>query len=295
MKRLSKKTKFLSLFLSFALLLSLGHVVSANGVTEESITNLTTEDDLAFGVGEPLVRNDSLHSLNFLKTADQDKLIQTIRYTPSTDTVIEIPFKFTNGESIKILTDRDRAMFAQEDENTKMGTNKARTNGGIAGNILNKEGRSIGVFSAQLVGGNEEAELIAENTEKALMLQTSSDDTTTPLEIEFRIAATYYSDYFSSFAWITRSGVLSLSLTHTNYIYDATTQYEYEARAFDSWDKLYSIHSTNTQNWSNTDGMYNQYFCHVAHAESKNPWNIEPARPDVGYVKTVLNLCNPPL
>lgn len=296
MNHTSNKIRFFSLFLSVALMFSIGHVVSAtaNEVTDETITTLTTEDGLEFGVGEPLVRNESFNSLHFLKTADKDKMIQTIRFIPSTDTVIEIPFEFKNGESLKILTDRDRALFAQEDENAEVGTNERRTDNGVAGNVLNKEGRSIGVFSAQLIG-NENANLIADATGKSLMLQTSSVAPATPLEIEFRITATYYSDYFSSFAWITRDGVLSLSLTHTTYIYDAPSQYEFEARAFDSWDKLYSIHSTNTANWSNTDGMYNQYFCHVAHAEDKNPWNLEPARADVGYLQTVFYLCNPPL
>lgn len=47
-------------------------------------------------------------------------------------------------------------------------------------------------------------------------------------------------------------------------------------------------------NWSNTSGLKDQYDCHFNTIGSyKNPWNIEPGRPAVGYLKTVLAGCNP--
>ncbi|MFZ2255628.1 MAG: DUF2599 domain-containing protein [Patescibacteria group bacterium] len=41
--------------------------------------------------------------------------------------------------------------------------------------------------------------------------------------------------------------------------------------------------------------MYYQYACHpnTASLLLKFPWNIEPSRPNVGYLATVAALCNP--
>lgn len=49
------------------------------------------------------------------------------------------------------------------------------------------------------------------------------------------------------------------------------------------WDKA---HGTSTY-WS----MYNQYACHPNFASliGKFPWNLEPTRPDIGYLATVAN------
>ncbi len=53
------------------------------------------------------------------------------------------------------------------------------------------------------------------------------------------------------------------------------------------WNKAYGT----SVYWS----MYNQYACHPNFAAlvGKFPWNIEPTRPDVWYILTVANLCNP--
>jgi Protein of unknown function (DUF2599) len=49
--------------------------------------------------------------------------------------------------------------------------------------------------------------------------------------------------------------------------------------------------------------MYNQYVCHTDIASYPDPrnnfstkedYNLEPTRPDVGYFKTVEKRCNPP-
>lgn len=44
---------------------------------------------------------------------------------------------------------------------------------------------------------------------------------------------------------------------------------------------------------ANRPGMFDQFRCHVAFAPRKAAWYLEPARPDVGYVDTVLAGCNP--
>ena len=39
--------------------------------------------------------------------------------------------------------------------------------------------------------------------------------------------------------------------------------------------------------------MRDQLSCHISNAGFKDPWNLESWRPDVGYNKTVVALCNP--
>ncbi|WP_077595998.1 DUF2599 domain-containing protein [Oceanobacillus kimchii] len=61
----------------------------------------------------------------------------------------------------------------------------------------------------------------------------------------------------------------------------------------DSWQKLLDRH-VNEDQFYNQYGMKDQYSCHFDFAKgNKTPWNIEPSRPDVGYIETVLNGCNP--
>ncbi|MFD3257665.1 DUF2599 domain-containing protein [Paenibacillus lentus] len=285
-----KKSKALLLVVSITLVLSFGQMVTAQQATNTAnapLTQLTTEEGKTFGVGEPKVKNGSAKSIKHKRAMKKNEVEQSISFIPSADNnSIEIPFEFSNGEYLELYKDNDRA---------PEGVSKEKSANGIAGNIYNKYGRSIGVFSARIIGGEEQDNLIAETNGNILSLQTNVNSTNAPIEIELLAAATYYKDYFSSFAWINRGGTypLSLSLTHTNYIYEASTTQEEEARMFDSWDKLYAVHSSNTTNWSNTQGMKDQYFCHVQFAESKNPWNLEPGRPDVGWWNTVLSLCNP--
>jgi hypothetical protein len=40
-------------------------------------------------------------------------------------------------------------------------------------------------------------------------------------------------------------------------------------------------------------GMYNQLACHALGAPDKATWNLEPWRPDVGFLATVTAACNP--
>lgn len=150
----------------------------------------------------------------------------------------------------------------------------------------------MGIVSTSL-GNDKEVELIdAEVNDDTLELKVAMQELTQSTDLIVTAAATYYSTYFSNFAWITRDGVKSLSLTHTKYTVSAPNGAEFIARLNDSWDKVYSIHSTSS-NWYNTGGMKDQYECHFYHATSKNPWNLEPSRPNVSYSATVAALCNP--
>lgn len=50
---------------------------------------------------------------------------------------------------------------------------------------------------------------------------------------------------------------------------------------------------SSSSNWKNAQGMADQYQCHVNFAANKNPWNLEPWRPDVGILATMAAECNP--
>jgi hypothetical protein len=44
---------------------------------------------------------------------------------------------------------------------------------------------------------------------------------------------------------------------------------------------------------NNTRGMRDQIICHLDKLTTKEEWNVEPGRPDVGYAETVRRDCNP--
>ncbi len=97
-----------------------------------------------------------------------------------------------------------------------------------------------------------------------------------------------FSQWFSKGEWITRDGKISLSLTHTGWAYAgiATGPITW------SWNTVVNKFSSSS-NWSNAQGMQEQYQCHVNFAAAKNPWNLEPWRPAVGYIETIKKECNP--
>lgn len=125
-------------------------------------------------------------------------------------------------------------------------------------------------------------------------LKVPGSDSTEPYTIELVAETTYYSTYFNSFEWLTRVSPypLSLSLNHTNYFYTGPTDWDIGVRATDAWDKIIAVHS-GSPNWSNADGLEKQFTCHVHYANFKNPWNIEPSRPNYSWTGTVVDACNP--
>ncbi len=78
----------------------------------------------------------------------------------------------------------------------------------------------------------------------------------------------------------------------TQYLLTAYDVGEREMKALDAWSKVYALHKNNP-NQTNTNGMRDQFVCHVNYAFYKTPWNLEPSRLDVGYAQTVLKGCNP--
>lgn len=72
-----------------------------------------------------------------------------------------------------------------------------------------------------------------------------------------------FSTYFTKAEWITRSGMVSLSL-YRKGILDTV------AKRNAAWSTVvYNFSGSN--NWSNTNGMKDQFMCHTYFAKSKNP------------------------
>lgn len=62
--------------------------------------------------------------------------------------------------------------------------------------------------------------------------------------------------------------------------------------ALAAWDTVVNKFGGDAQ-WKNENGMKDQFMCHNNLASFKRPWNLEPDRPDVGMVDTVIAFCNP--
>ena len=108
------------------------------------------------------------------------------------------------------------------------------------------------------------------------------------VEVGINIVATQaekFSTYFTEGKWITRSGEVSLSL-YRRIIFETVAQRNA------AWSTV-NFTFNGSANWKNTAGMKDQFMCHSYFAKSKNPWNLEPGRPKVGYAETVKKRCNP--
>lgn len=95
--------------------------------------------------------------------------------------------------------------------------------------------------------------------------------------------------FFSSMSWITRSGVVSLSLNPVHpYSIDKENAWAEAVRYF-QYHPIYR----DISNPSKFMSLYNQFVCHADFAKGfKTPWNIEPATKDKGYWGFVSSKCN---
>ena len=112
-------------------------------------------------------------------------------------------------------------------------------------------------------------------------------------EIETK-AGSSYSKYFNSTKWITRSGVVSLSINYkSSGLYPSNLPNANAAAAYKAWEVLYARHK-NDSKWKNTKSMEAQFICHSSTiGKLKNPWNIEPHRTETNLVATIAKKCTP--
>lgn len=101
--------------------------------------------------------------------------------------------------------------------------------------------------------------------------------------------------YISSVSWAYRGGAYSATAMNVptscgraqSYfnLWDAWTDSVNKTPPSTNWGKVYGTATY----WS----MYDQFACHTDLAFWKDTWNLEPARPNVGYQATFNAECNP--
>ncbi|MEI4768804.1 DUF2599 domain-containing protein [Psychrobacillus sp. FJAT-51614] len=252
---------------------------------KETITYISTEEGTKIGVDMPIIKSTSAVSVSKNKSnsgeskyeltmnKEQNSVTVSFLIAPSLNgSTLEIPLVLTNGESVVL-------MKGQEDKIIS------------AGNIYNKDKRSIGVISTKVDNNQEKINITQKmNDNKSLIINIGANKKS--LNVQVDLAVSNYSTYFSAFSWITRGGKESLSLSHKPYLTDTDDYLLSSVKRIDAWDKVVSLHGQDVK-WSNTNGLKNQFDCHYYFAKQKDSWNIESSRKDVGYMKTVFAGCNP--
>lgn len=189
---------------------------------KEAIVEVKTEDGTKIGFGKPTVKSQSKVSNKFsissllgedtntLETVNEvngNTVEQTITIdSEDSNSVIEVPVSLNDGEYIVLAEDADG-------------------NSSGAGLIYNAEGGSIGVISEPVVEDGSELNVkdVDLNGNNIQLKLESEDKLSEPTFVTMAASATYYSSYFSSGKWITRDGVISLSMTHKAYLHSGTT------------------------------------------------------------------------
>lgn len=85
-------------------------------------------------------------------------------------------------------------------------------------------------------------------------------------------------------AWVTREGERALVVTPSTLLRESRSPKVFE----EAWRRVVVAVPK-----ADTPGMRDQFLCHAAFASSKRAWYLEPARPAVGYWRTVRAGCNP--
>lgn len=95
--------------------------------------------------------------------------------------------------------------------------------------------------------------------------------------------------YFSSAAWITRDGVVSLQLAPTQKTKSNLKELQ------NGWNIVTSATTiTSSKYWpADSTCLYWQYQCHYEFARTKTYWNLEPSRKADSYFEVVAGACNP--
>lgn len=124
---------------------------------------------------------------------------------------------------------------------------------------------------------------------------TYRNDIVTMDSLRASIKTYTYSEYFKSVKWITRNGVVSLSIAPSNKLFGSTYNNAniLALHAATAWELLYKKHKSNSK-WKNTSSLEAQFNCHVMFAgPNKVPWNIEPHRTENNWSVVIANGCNP--
>lgn len=140
-----------------------------------------------------------------------------------------------------------------------------------------------------------EVEVLYGGTQRSTLDEVELDDGTKLGDHEYIVKESpnmndaRWGSYVNYAGWITRNGVVSLSI-------DPTTKVRNDRGYRDAaWHALASpTHGfASSPKWKNTKVMGWQFDCHFAGAKHKQYWNLEPHRVANSYAYVVLHLCNP--
>lgn len=84
--------------------------------------------------------------------------------------------------------------------------------------------------------------------------------------------------------WVTREGERALVISPSRLLRESHCDQVYD----EAWRRVVAAVPE-----ADTPGMRDQFVCHAAFASTKGAWYLEPARPAVGYWRTVGAGCNP--
>ncbi len=85
-------------------------------------------------------------------------------------------------------------------------------------------------------------------------------------------------------SWVTRDGERALVVTPSQLLRDSSSSDVFD----EAWRRIVRAVPA-----ADTPGMRDQFICHASFASTKDAWYLEPARPAVGYWRTVAAGCNP--
>ncbi|WP_051992297.1 DUF2599 domain-containing protein [Mobilicoccus pelagius] len=85
-------------------------------------------------------------------------------------------------------------------------------------------------------------------------------------------------------SWVGRDGEGALRVTPSDRLRESSDPEVYE----EAWRRVVCAVPG-----ADAPGMRDQFVCHAAFASQKEAWYLEPARPAVGYWRTVRAGCNP--
>ena len=257
--------------------LSLSPIAQANEVNP----HLKTEEAFNKEIGTPVIKAGAINKNSFIHkyqySKDKETLTQTVTMNPLTlQTVFEVPISIPKDGKLVLYKDGSGISYN-------------------VGNIYDKNRTSIGtvIIEAMTNFRGERANIITEMKEpNALLVKVDNKNLVGPVTFTIETTSSSLFTYFSEVKWIDRGAFRSLSLSQKPYLTNSNNLALDRVKRIDAWDKVLKSHGNDFQ-WSNTNGMKNQFNCHYDFATKKSSWNLEPQRPNVSYFSTILAGCNP--
>ena len=159
----------------------------------------------------------------------------------------------------------------------------------------NKEISAMEINEDNSINKKVQVEVLFDSTNGDFVKNITFDDGTKLSDYEYEIVKSKQTksyalrDYVNYAAWITRDGVVSLSIEPKDNVRNSKSEKD------TAWSYISSpTHGFgSSSNWRNGKVMGWQFDCHYSFANSKTYWNLEPHRTAGSYMEVVASGCNP--